>query len=103
MRVLAKFIGFIVARPYQYEGCRNTLVENRQIELRNMVSRVLLVLNYVYGPASPWEAGPARVCVWVCMCSWFICVPPHAHNHRWPAALRLLSFRGNGQPAAIGL
>uniref|UniRef100_A0A182U6T9 Uncharacterized protein n=1 Tax=Anopheles melas TaxID=34690 RepID=A0A182U6T9_9DIPT len=40
MRVLAKFIGFIVARPYQYEGCRNTLVENRQIELRNMVSRV---------------------------------------------------------------
>uniref|UniRef100_A0A182VFW2 Codanin-1_C domain-containing protein n=1 Tax=Anopheles merus TaxID=30066 RepID=A0A182VFW2_ANOME len=37
MRVLAKFIGFIVARPYQYEGCRNTLVENRQIELRNML------------------------------------------------------------------
>uniref|UniRef100_A0A182PM98 Codanin-1_C domain-containing protein n=1 Tax=Anopheles epiroticus TaxID=199890 RepID=A0A182PM98_9DIPT len=37
MRVLAKFIGFIVARPFQYEGCRNTVVENRQIELRNML------------------------------------------------------------------
>uniref|UniRef100_A0A182SBJ5 Codanin-1_C domain-containing protein n=1 Tax=Anopheles maculatus TaxID=74869 RepID=A0A182SBJ5_9DIPT len=37
MRVLAKFIGFIIARPFQYEGCRNTIVENRQIELRNML------------------------------------------------------------------
>ncbi|XP_058122661.1 protein disks lost [Anopheles ziemanni] len=35
MRVLAKFIGFIIARPFQYEGCRSTIVENRQIELRN--------------------------------------------------------------------
>ncbi|XP_052864443.1 protein disks lost [Anopheles cruzii] len=35
MRVLAKFIGFIVARPFQYEGYRSTLVDNRQIELRN--------------------------------------------------------------------
>uniref|UniRef100_A0A182JE33 Codanin-1_C domain-containing protein n=1 Tax=Anopheles atroparvus TaxID=41427 RepID=A0A182JE33_ANOAO len=35
MRVLAKFLGFIVARPFQYEGCRSTIVENRQIELRN--------------------------------------------------------------------
>ncbi|XP_052896694.1 protein disks lost [Anopheles moucheti] len=37
MRVLAKFIGFIIARPFQYEGGRNTIVENRQIELRNML------------------------------------------------------------------
>uniref|UniRef100_A0A182Q2E2 Codanin-1 C-terminal domain-containing protein n=1 Tax=Anopheles farauti TaxID=69004 RepID=A0A182Q2E2_9DIPT len=37
MRVLAKFIGFIIARPFQYEGCRSTMVENRQIELRNML------------------------------------------------------------------
>ncbi|KFB44929.1 AGAP010055-PA-like protein [Anopheles sinensis] len=35
MRVLAKFVGFIIARPFQYEGCRSTIVENRQIELRN--------------------------------------------------------------------
>ncbi|XP_058056498.1 protein disks lost [Anopheles bellator] len=35
MRVLAKFIGFVVARPFQYEGYRSTLVDNRQIELRN--------------------------------------------------------------------
>ncbi|XP_053666917.1 protein disks lost [Anopheles marshallii] len=37
MRVLAKFIGFIITRPFQYEGGRNTIVENRQIELRNML------------------------------------------------------------------
>uniref|UniRef100_A0A182MP51 Codanin-1 C-terminal domain-containing protein n=1 Tax=Anopheles culicifacies TaxID=139723 RepID=A0A182MP51_9DIPT len=37
MRVLAKFIGFIIARPFQYEGGRNTIVENRQIELRNLL------------------------------------------------------------------
>uniref|UniRef100_A0A182R1R6 Codanin-1_C domain-containing protein n=1 Tax=Anopheles funestus TaxID=62324 RepID=A0A182R1R6_ANOFN len=37
MRLLAKFIGFIIARPFQYEGGRNTIVENRQIELRNML------------------------------------------------------------------
>ncbi|XP_053675612.1 protein disks lost [Anopheles nili] len=37
MRVLAKFLGFIIARPFQYEGCESTLVKNRQIELRNML------------------------------------------------------------------
>ncbi|XP_050090655.1 protein disks lost [Anopheles aquasalis] len=35
MRVLAKFVGFIIARPFQYEGYRSILVDNRQIELRN--------------------------------------------------------------------
>uniref|UniRef100_A0A182W8K0 Codanin-1_C domain-containing protein n=1 Tax=Anopheles minimus TaxID=112268 RepID=A0A182W8K0_9DIPT len=37
MRLLAKFIGFIIARPFHYEGGRNTIVENRQIELRNLL------------------------------------------------------------------
>ncbi|ETN63088.1 hypothetical protein AND_005203 [Anopheles darlingi] len=35
MRVLAKFVGFIIARPFQYEGYRSILVDNRQIALRN--------------------------------------------------------------------
>uniref|UniRef100_A0A182NNT8 Codanin-1 C-terminal domain-containing protein n=1 Tax=Anopheles dirus TaxID=7168 RepID=A0A182NNT8_9DIPT len=54
MRVLAKFIGFIIARPFQYEGCRSTMVENRQIELRNMVS-ILLVQLFMTATISPWE------------------------------------------------
>lgn len=39
MSVLAKFLGLIVARPYIYEFGVNTIVDNRQIELRNKVSR----------------------------------------------------------------
>lgn len=39
MRVLAKFLGFVLARPHQYEGPRNTEMDNRQIQLRNAVSR----------------------------------------------------------------
>lgn len=37
MSVLAKFLGFIVARPFIYEFGMNTTVDNRQIELRNKV------------------------------------------------------------------
>lgn len=37
MKVLAKFVGFIQARPYAYDGVRNPDVDNRQIQLRNMV------------------------------------------------------------------
>lgn len=35
MRVLAKFIGYIISRPFNYDSYRNTTVDNRQIELRN--------------------------------------------------------------------
>lgn len=42
MSVLAKFLGLIVARPYVYEFGVNTIVDNRQIELRNKVSQWLL-------------------------------------------------------------
>lgn len=38
MSVLAKFLGLIVARPYIYEFGVNSIVDNRQIELRNKVS-----------------------------------------------------------------
>lgn len=37
MRILAKFLGFIFVRPYDYGGLRNTEVDNRQIQLRNCV------------------------------------------------------------------
>lgn len=37
LRVLAKFLGLIVARPFVYEFGVNTIVDNRQIELRNKV------------------------------------------------------------------
>ncbi|XP_058447021.1 protein disks lost [Malaya genurostris] len=37
MRVLAKFIGYIISRPFNFDSCRNTTVENRQIELRNVL------------------------------------------------------------------
>lgn len=36
MRVLAKFLGFVVAMPFQYEGNQNKLVDNKQVELRNL-------------------------------------------------------------------
>lgn len=39
LSVLAKFLGFIVARPFIYEFGANTTVDNRQIELRNKVKR----------------------------------------------------------------
>lgn len=35
MRVLAKFIGYIISRPFSYDSYRNTTVDNRQIQLRN--------------------------------------------------------------------
>uniref|UniRef100_A0A8D8JN52 Protein disks lost n=1 Tax=Culex pipiens TaxID=7175 RepID=A0A8D8JN52_CULPI len=35
MRVLAKFIGYIISRPFNYDSYRNSTVDNRQIELRN--------------------------------------------------------------------
>lgn len=38
MRVLAKFIGYIISRPFSYDSYRNTTVDNRQIQLRNTVS-----------------------------------------------------------------
>lgn len=37
LSVLAKFLGFILARPFIYDFGMNTLVDNRQIELRNAV------------------------------------------------------------------
>lgn len=37
MKVLAKFVGFIQARPYAYDGIRNVDVDSRQIQLRNSV------------------------------------------------------------------
>lgn len=37
LSVLAKFLGLIVARPFVYEFGVNTIVDNRQIELRNKV------------------------------------------------------------------
>lgn len=36
MRVLAKFLGFVVSQPFQYEGNQNKLVDNKQVELRNL-------------------------------------------------------------------
>lgn len=37
LSVLAKFLGLIMARPFVYEFGINTVVDNRQIELRNKV------------------------------------------------------------------
>lgn len=38
LRVLAKFIGFIVSRPFKYGSVVNPLVDETQISLRNTVS-----------------------------------------------------------------
>lgn len=38
LRVLAKFLGLVAIRPYAYDGPRNTIVDGRQIEMRNLVS-----------------------------------------------------------------
>lgn len=38
MRVLAKFVGFVVSRPYTFDGYRNTLVDQKQLQIRNSVS-----------------------------------------------------------------
>lgn len=38
LSVLAKFLGLILARPFIYEFGVNTVVDNRQIELRNKVN-----------------------------------------------------------------
>ena len=38
MRMLAKFIGFVVSRPYSFDGYRNTLVDQKQTQIRNLVS-----------------------------------------------------------------
>lgn len=39
MRVIAKFTGFVISRPYTYEGYRNTLVDQKQSEIRNFVRK----------------------------------------------------------------
>lgn len=41
MRVLAKFVGFVVTRPYTYDGYRNTLVDQKQSQIRNLVRESL--------------------------------------------------------------
>ena len=46
MRVLAKFTGFVVSRPFIYEGYRNTLVDQKQSQIRNLVRKLLKSLNY---------------------------------------------------------
>jgi codanin-1 len=38
MRVIGKFIGFVVSRSYSYEGYRNSLVDQQQMSIRNLVS-----------------------------------------------------------------
>lgn len=42
LSVLAKFLGFVVAKPFHYEYGRNGVVDNRQIQLRNTVGILLL-------------------------------------------------------------
>lgn len=37
MRVLAKFVGYVISRPHSYEGYRNSLVDQKQSQIRNMV------------------------------------------------------------------
>lgn len=38
MQVLSKFIGFVISHPYSYDGNhRNSIVNDRQIQLRNML------------------------------------------------------------------
>lgn len=39
MRVLAKFIGFVASRPFTFDGYRNSLVDQKQSQIRNMVSK----------------------------------------------------------------
>lgn len=38
MRVIGKFIGFVVSRLYSYDGYRNSLVDQKQMSIRNLVS-----------------------------------------------------------------
>lgn len=45
MRVLAKFVGFVISRPYSYEGYRNPQVDQKQSEIRNFVSYPSLDLH----------------------------------------------------------
>jgi hypothetical protein len=37
MRILAKFIGFVVAKPCSYDDFGNNLVDSTQIQIRNNV------------------------------------------------------------------
>lgn len=48
MRILAKFIGFIVSRPYAYEGYRNTTVDQKQFKMRNSVGFLQSILVCIY-------------------------------------------------------
>lgn len=43
LRVLAKFIGYVVARPYTYDGYRNPLVDKKQSQIRNLVRNELKI------------------------------------------------------------
>lgn len=42
MRVIGKFIGFVASRSYSYDGYRNSLVDQKQISIRNLVSKILI-------------------------------------------------------------
>ncbi|XP_070503115.1 protein disks lost [Chironomus tepperi] len=37
MRVIGKFIGFVVSRLYSYDGYRNSLVDQKQMSIRNLI------------------------------------------------------------------
>lgn len=45
LSMLAKFLGFVVAKPFLYEYGRNGVVDDRQLQLRNKVSR--LFINHI--------------------------------------------------------
>lgn len=45
MRVLAKFVGFVVSRPYTFDGYRNPLVDQKQMQIRNLVRQIFIMQN----------------------------------------------------------
>lgn len=42
MRVIGKFIGFVASRSYSYDGYRNSLVDQKQMSIRNLVRKFIL-------------------------------------------------------------
>lgn len=48
MRVLGKFVGFVVSRAFTFDGYRNTLVDQKQSQIRNLVKKQKTLFIQIY-------------------------------------------------------
>lgn len=73
LSVLAKFLGLILTRPFIYEFGVNTVVDNRQIELRNKVNYISI--NFRISLANAKIAFNSLICLFFILSIIYVLTP----------------------------